>query len=136
MSNLTTHIFYFLIVCVQNEYFILCQVQFNQVLYPCMLVHTKFRPNSVRAHRRGQTQRKLEIAIDHTIDVGHLTQQHHVLLLTSLAMTRFGPRIEPITSPTPGKCATSYATDTGSAGLCHFAWMGIIYSSTRKLSLQ
>ncbi len=28
-------------------------------------------------------------------------------------MTRFGPRIEPITSPTPGGCATSYATDAG-----------------------
>ncbi len=28
-------------------------------------------------------------------------------------MTRFGPRIEPITSPTPGGCATSYATDVG-----------------------
>ncbi len=32
-------------------------------------------------------------------------------ILMSLAMTRFGPRIEPITSPTPGGCATSYATD-------------------------
>ncbi len=28
-------------------------------------------------------------------------------------MTRFGPRIEPITSPTPGGCANSYATDAG-----------------------
>ncbi len=28
-------------------------------------------------------------------------------------MTRFGPRIEPITSPTPGGYATSYATDAG-----------------------
>ena len=28
-------------------------------------------------------------------------------------MTQLGPRIEPITSPTPGECATSYATDTG-----------------------
>ena len=26
-------------------------------------------------------------------------------------MTRFGPRIEPITFPTPGGYATSYATD-------------------------
>ena len=26
-------------------------------------------------------------------------------------MTRFGPRIEHITSPTPGGCATYYATD-------------------------
>ena len=28
-------------------------------------------------------------------------------------MTRLGPSIEPITSPTPGGCATSYATDVG-----------------------
>ncbi len=28
-------------------------------------------------------------------------------------MTRFGPRIEPITSRTLGRCATSYATDAG-----------------------
>ena len=28
-------------------------------------------------------------------------------------MTRFGPRIEPITSPTPGECANYYATDAG-----------------------
>ena len=28
-------------------------------------------------------------------------------------MTRFGPRIEPITSPTPGECAICYATDAG-----------------------
>ncbi len=28
-------------------------------------------------------------------------------------MTRFGPRLEPITSPTMGGCATSYATDAG-----------------------
>ncbi len=31
----------------------------------------------------------------------------------SLAMTRFGPRIELINSPMPGGCATSYATDAG-----------------------
>ena len=28
-------------------------------------------------------------------------------------MTRFGPRIEPITSQTPSGCATKYATDAG-----------------------
>ena len=28
-------------------------------------------------------------------------------------MTRIGPRIKPITSPTAGGCATSYATDAG-----------------------
>ena len=28
-------------------------------------------------------------------------------------MTRFGPCIDPITSPTPGRCTTSYATDAG-----------------------
>ena len=28
-------------------------------------------------------------------------------------MTRFGPRIEPITSPTPGEYANCYATDAG-----------------------
>ncbi len=28
-------------------------------------------------------------------------------------MMRFGPRIEPITSQTPGGCAISYATDAG-----------------------
>ncbi len=28
-------------------------------------------------------------------------------------MMRFGLRIEPITSPTPVECATSYATDAG-----------------------
>ncbi len=32
-------------------------------------------------------------------------------------MTRFGPRIEPITSLTLGACATSYATDSGSLSL-------------------
>ncbi len=29
-------------------------------------------------------------------------------------MTRFGPIVEPIPSPTPGGYATSYATDAGS----------------------
>ena len=28
-------------------------------------------------------------------------------------MTRFGQRIVPITSPSPGGCATGYATDAG-----------------------
>ena len=28
-------------------------------------------------------------------------------------MTRFGPRIEPITSPMPGEWANCYATDAG-----------------------
>ncbi len=28
-------------------------------------------------------------------------------------MTRFGRRIEPITSPTPGGCTTNHATDAG-----------------------
>ena len=28
-------------------------------------------------------------------------------------MTQFGPRIEPITSPTPSECANYYATDAG-----------------------
>ncbi len=28
-------------------------------------------------------------------------------------MTRFGPRIEPNTSSTPGECANCYATDAG-----------------------
>ncbi len=29
-------------------------------------------------------------------------------------MTRFGPRIEPFTFPTPSGCATNYAIDAGS----------------------
>ena len=49
----------------------------------------------------------------HTINVAHLTYQNKVQLLTYLAMTRFGPRIEPITFSTHGRCATSYATDAG-----------------------
>ncbi len=47
----------------------------------------------------------------HTINSAHLTQQKQVQLLTSLAMTRFGLRIEPITSLTPGGCATNYSRD-------------------------
>ena len=34
-------------------------------------------------------------------------------MLTYLAITRLGPRIEPITFPTPGGFVTSYATDAG-----------------------
>ncbi len=34
-----------------------------------------------------------------------------VQLLTSLANTRFVPSIEPITFPTPSRCATCYAKD-------------------------
>ncbi len=42
----------------------------------------------------------------------------------SLAMTRFGPRIVPITSPTPGECANYYATD---------AVTGLIYEEAALL---
>ncbi len=34
-------------------------------------------------------------------------------------MTWFGPRIEPITSPSPGGCTTSYATDAGKLWAYH-----------------
>ncbi len=49
----------------------------------------------------------------HTINVAHLTYQQLEQLLTSLAMMRFGPSIEPITFPTLSRYATCYATDAG-----------------------
>ena len=33
-------------------------------------------------------------------------------------MTRFGPRIYPITFPTPGECTNCYATDAGTEYKC------------------
>ena len=37
-------------------------------------------------------------------------------------MTRFGQRIEPITSPTPGECANCYATDADCTAYFHIFW--------------
>ncbi len=48
----------------------------------------------------------------HTIDITHLTQQYWVLIL-SLTMHQFGPRIKLITYPTTSRCTTSYTTVAG-----------------------
>ena len=45
------------------------------------------------------------------------------------------PRIEPITSPTPGGCATSYATDAEGGGI-YTALLLIITTIQKKLSIQ
>ena len=58
-------------------------------------------------------------------------------------MTRFGPRVEPITSPTVGGYATSYATDAGygfllaiySNFICCFNLAQSIYAERRKFVL-
>ncbi len=50
-----------------------------------------------------------------TNNVVHLPQQQKVQMLTSLAMTWFGPSIEPNTFPTPRGCATCYVPDVGVA---------------------
>ncbi len=39
------------------------------------------------------------------------SSSRHKFLQRLDAMTRFGPSIEPITFPTPSRCATCYATD-------------------------
>ena len=46
-----------------------------------------------------------------TINVAYLTQQQQVQLLTSLAMTRLGRRIEPFTFSMPSGCTPYYAKD-------------------------
>ncbi len=56
-------------------------------------------------------------------------------------MTRFGPRIEPITSPTPGECATCYATDAGidttiQQQQCSISIEHTIYAVQKKVSCQ
>ena len=43
-------------------------------------------------------------------------------------MTQFGPRIEPITSPTPGGCATIYATDAGLLLICWKWYIGFKFN--------
>ncbi len=46
-----------------------------------------------------------------TINIPHQTYQQKVQLLTSLAMTQFGPSIEPITSPTLSGYTTCYTME-------------------------
>ncbi len=71
----------------------------------------------------------------HTINVALLTLQQWVQLLTSLAMTRFGPRIVPITFPMPGGCATGYATDAGYGCYMKGILLVLIFNIAKKFSI-
>ena len=66
-----------------------------------------------------------------------LDPYYSVQLLTSLAMTQFGPNIEPITFPTPSRYATCYVTDAGYAMLWYalnFHMNYVLIFRTIKLS--
>ncbi len=69
-----------------------------------------------------------EIPHTHTINVARLTKQEYVQPLTPLAMTRLGPRIEPITSLTRRSDALRVSPISGISHLIQMIYLQVYLS--------